>query len=156
MSGGDGIPQTGRIAGVDFGTVRIGVAITNRDRTLASPLHNYQRQNESADADYFRNLTASEEVALFVVGLPVHLSGHESEKSLEAKAFAEWLRQVTGVPVALFDERFTTVEAERHLIASGLSKQKRKQRLDKLASQIMLSAYLESSADHNSAAPLDD
>ncbi|MFP6611161.1 MAG: Holliday junction resolvase RuvX [Pirellulales bacterium] len=156
MSGASEIPQIGRVAGIDYGTVRIGVAITDRQRRIASPLDNYQRQSEPADADYFRDLATSHEVALFVVGLPVHLSGRESEKSREAKDFAEWLGRVVEIPVVLFDERFTSVEAERHLIASGLSKKKRKQRLDKLAAQIMLSAYLDTSADYDSAAPLDD
>ncbi|MEE2707949.1 MAG: RuvX/YqgF family protein, partial [Planctomycetota bacterium] len=66
MSGASEIPQIGRVAGIDYGTVRIGVAITDRQRRIASPLDNYQRQSEPADADYFRDLATSHEVALFV------------------------------------------------------------------------------------------
>ena len=82
----------------------------------------------------------------FIVGLPVHLSGRESQKSTEARAFGQWLAEQTGLPVAYFDERFTTSEAEQYLDAAELTKKQRKARLDKLAAQIMLSAYLESRA----------
>jgi len=89
----------GRIAGIDYGTVRVGVAITDPARTLASPHGQYARGGEEADARYFRRLAEDEAIALFVVGLPIHLSGDESQKSQEARAFARWLHETTGVPV---------------------------------------------------------
>ncbi len=100
---------------------------------------------------------AEEGVTLFVVGLPVHLDGRESPQSIEARQFGAWLAKVTGVPVEFFDERFTTVEAEGHLLAAGLTRKRRKARRDMLAAQIMLAAFLECS--HRRAAgpaPLDD
>ena len=133
----------GRLVGVDFGTVRIGIAITDPNRTLASPLDNYNRRSEKADAKYFCQLAEAESVTKFVVGLPVHLDGHESQKSIEARAFGSWLTEITGVEVVYFDERFTTAEAEQLLGGAELTKKQRKARLDKLAAQIMLSAYLE-------------
>ena len=135
----------GRIAGIDFGTVRIGIAVTDPDQTLASPLETYTRRNEALDRERFVRLAKEERLALFVVGLPVHLDGRESQKSVEARKFGEWLASTTGVPVEYFDERFTTHEAELALAGAKLTKKKRKERLDKLAAQIMLSAYLESS-----------
>lgn len=147
---------SGRLAGIDFGTVRIGVAVTDARRTLASPLENYTRRGPKADADYFRRLAAEEQIVGFVVGLPVHLNGRESQKSREAREFARWLQETTGVPVALFDERFTTSEAEQHLGAAELTKKQRKARLDKLAAQILLSAYLESSGSDEEPGALDD
>ncbi len=134
----------GRIAGVDFGTVRIGIAITDPDRTLASPAENYTRRDRTQDARHFKQLVEEDGIVLFVVGLPVHLDGQESQKSIEACEFGTWLGEVTGVPVEFFDERFTSVEAEQFLLAAEMTKKRRKKRLDMLAAQIMLSAYLES------------
>ena len=81
---------------------------------------------------------------LLEVHLPVHLDGRESEKSTEARAFGKWLGEVTGVPVDFFDERFTSAEAEQALESAKLTKKRRKARLDMLAAQGMLAAYLES------------
>jgi putative Holliday junction resolvase len=135
---------TGRLAGIDYGTVRIGVAVTDFEQRLASPYENYTRRGTAADAEYFRRLADEERIERFIVGLPVHISGHESAKSQEARKFGQWLAQITGRPVDYFDERYTTMEAEQLLLAVKLTKKKRKERLDKLAAQILLSAYLES------------
>lgn len=136
--------RQGRLAGIDYGTVRIGVAVTDARQTLASPLENYARRTPQLDAEHFRSLVQAEGIQAFVVGLPVHLDGRESQKSAEARAFGAWLAQVTARPVVYFDERFTTAEAEQFLGAAQLTSKQRKQRLDKLAAQIMLTAFLES------------
>ena len=146
----------GRVAGIDYGTVRVGIAITDPDRMLASPLENYTRRNEFKDTEYFRQLVAEENVTLFVVGLPIHLDGRESEKSIEARAYGQWLTEITGIPTTYFDERFTSAEAEQHLLGAALTKKRRKKRLDMLAAQIMLSAYLESANRDESPQSLDD
>ncbi|NLS95207.1 MAG: Holliday junction resolvase RuvX [Planctomycetaceae bacterium] len=134
----------GRVAGIDFGTVRIGIAISDSQRQIASPYENYTRRGPKQDAQRFQRLVDEEAVCLFVVGLPVHLDGRESEKSLEARRFGQWLAETTGVPVQFFDERFTSHQAEEVLLATQMTKKRRKQRLDMLAAQIMLSAFLES------------
>lgn len=152
----DKLPHQGRIAGIDFGTVRIGVAITDPAQQLASPLDNYTRRGLEADAAYFRKLAAEERLAGFVVGLPVHTSGHESEKSHQSRQFAQWLAETTSLPVRLFDERYTSAHAEEALLAAGLTKKRRKERLDKLAAQIMLVAYLESSRREEPPGGLED
>lgn len=137
------IPDKGRIAAVDYGTVRIGIAITDPERILASPLENYNRRSPSKDAQFFKELAELERVVLFVVGLPVHLSGDESQKSFEARQFGKWLFETTGVPVTFYDERFTTSMAKDLLQEAGLTKKRRKARLDMLSAQILLSAFLE-------------
>ena len=142
---GDALPRAGRLAGIDYGTVRIGVAITDPDQRLASPLENYTRRGLTADAAWIKRLAADERLAGFVVGLPVHGSGDESQKSHEARQFAAWLAKETSLPVRLFDERYTTAHAEAALLEAGFTKKRRKERLDKLAAQILLAAYLESS-----------
>jgi putative Holliday junction resolvase len=134
----------GRIAGIDFGTVRIGVAISDLARTIASPFENYTRHSAEQDARHFRQIVEAEGVALFVVGLPVHLDGGESQKSMEARRFGQWLSGVTGVPVEFYDERFSTAQAEQLLMLAELTSKRRKKRRDMLAAQIMLAGYLES------------
>lgn len=124
--------------------MRIGVAISNASRTLASPYEIYARRNPTLDAEYFVKLVKNEAIVQFVVGLPVHTHGGESQKSIEAQTFGKWLTEKTGVPVDYFDERFTTAFAEQLLQDAGLTKKRRKERLDKLAAQILLTAYLES------------
>jgi putative Holliday junction resolvase len=136
----------GRIVGIDYGTVRIGLAMTDPERRLASPLEIYSRRTKALDADYFRRLAKEERVTLWVVGLPVHLDGRESQKSQQARRFGQWLAEMTSLPVEYFDERFTTAQAEEMLQAAALTSKRRKQRLDKLAAQIMLTGYLESCA----------
>jgi putative holliday junction resolvase len=134
----------GRIAGIDHGSVRIGIAITDPERRLASPYENYTRRGLDQDARRMRRLVEEEGVKLFVVGLPVHLSGRESQQSVAAQEFGAWLGQITGVPVEYFDERMTSLEAEGFLLDAGLTRKHRKARKDMLAAQILLSAYLES------------
>ena len=136
--------QPGRIAAIDFGTVRIGIAISDPGRTIASPYENYTRRGPQQDARRFQRLVAEEQVVRFVVGLPVHLDGQESQKSREARQFAQWLHAATGVPVDFFDERFTSSEAAGFLLDAGMTRKRRKQRMDMLAAQILLAAYLES------------
>lgn len=149
--------SSGRIAAIDFGTVRIGIAITDPQRTIASPLCIYQRRGTEADATYFRQLVEEHQIERFVVGLPVHLDGHESRLSTESRRFGEWLAEVTDVAVEYFDERFTTVEAEALLTDAKLTSKRRKKRRDMLAAQILLSAYLESpSRQTGELKPLDD
>ena len=112
--------------GVDFGDVRIGLAISDPNRKIAFPLATYTRQGRERDAAYFRAVIAEERVAALVVGLPVHLDGHESGKSAEARKFGEWLQTITGIGVVYFDERFTSVEAEQALLSAEFTKKQRK------------------------------
>jgi putative Holliday junction resolvase len=135
-----------RVAGIDYGTVRIGIATADLEVGIASPFENYTRRSERLDAEYFCRLATEERVGRFVVGLPVHANGAETQKSREARAFGAWLEQATAVPVEFFDERYTSAEAAALLLDAGLTKKRRKERLDQLAAQIMLTAYLEAGA----------
>lgn len=145
LDGGVGFPETGRLAGVDFGTVRIGIAICDPDRKIASPLENYNRRNPQKDFQYFTGLVQTEGIVGFVVGLPIHTDGKESQKSIEAREFGEQLSKETGMPVRYFDERYTSAFAGEILSQGGMTNKKKKKRLDMIAAQIMLTAYLESS-----------
>lgn len=145
-----------RIAGIDYGAVRIGIATADTEIGIALLFETYRRRTERLDAEYFRRLATEERLGKFIVGLPVHLSGNESEKSREARAFGGWLHQITDIPVEFFDERYTSYDAEQVLLAAGLTKKRRRERLDQLAAQIMLTAYLEAGArGQESPEPID-
>jgi len=133
----------GRLLGVDFGTVRVGLAVSDPDRLIASPLETYVRRDAKADAAYFVNCVREERIVGLVVGLPLHTGGEEGIKAKEARAFGHWLGEATGLPVVYWDERCTTAAAEDALRDAGLSHRKRKDRLDRVAAQIILQSYLD-------------
>jgi putative holliday junction resolvase len=112
-------------------------------RILVSPLEIRQVAGHERDAEYFRVLARREGIAGFVVGLPIHCDGGESEKSRQAREFARWLRGATGVPVRLFDERFTTSDAQSRLRRSGGGKRTRQRQVDAVAAQVLLESFLE-------------
>ncbi len=143
--------ELGRILAIDYGTVRLGLAVSDPLRRIASPYANYTRRDPQQDARYLRRVIEQERVVRCVVGLPVHLSGQESAKSQEAREFGQWLTEQTGIEVDFFDERFTSAEAERYLQAGGLTHRRRKARRDMLAAQILLSAYLEAGSPRDAS-----
>ena len=141
------LPASGRLAGIDYGTARIGVAISDPSQHWASPLETWQCSGTtmlSSDEAHFKKLATTEELVGWVVGLPLHISGQPSEKSVEAIAFGNWLSEKTGLGVNWIDERFTTAAAREILNASSLSGKKRKAKLDQIAAQVILKTYLES------------
>jgi putative pre-16S rRNA nuclease len=140
----DARPTCGVVAAIDYGGVRVGVALSDAERTMALPHATYVRRSAAADAEWFRRLVQEYQVTLFVVGLPVHLDGSESQESRAARQFGQWLAAETKVPGVLFDERFTTAEAEEELRGRGLTAKQRKARRDMLAAQILLRDFLAS------------
>jgi putative Holliday junction resolvase len=128
---------------VDFGQVRVGLAVSDADRRIASPLTTYQRRDAAKDAVFFQILVAEEDIAEIVVGLPLHLNGREGQKAREARAYGQWLADATGLPVVFWDERFSTVEAESALWEAGLTHKRRKARRDRVAAQLFLQSYLD-------------
>lgn len=136
-------PPNGRLAGIDYGTHRIGVALSDPDRILCSPFETYRRQNTEADAVYFQRLVREERLVGFVVGIPLHLDDYIGDQAKVVIQFGDWLTEITGLPVLYQDERYTSVEAERLLRQGRLTQKKRKERRDQLAAQLILTAYLE-------------
>lgn len=137
-------PDRGRIAAVDYGTVRVGLAICDPDRILASPLCVLKRGNPTDEANSLRLIANEENLLGWVVGLPIHLDGAESKKSAEARRFAKWLASETHLPVRMFDERFSTAMADDRLESASLTNKRRKQRIDAVAAQVLLESFLES------------
>lgn len=151
--GGRPGPAKGRLLGVDFGTVRVGLAVTDPDRIIASPLETYTRRTPDQDAAYYRKLAAAERAVAWVVGLPLHTGGEEGKKAAEARAYGKWLGEATGLPVVFWDERFTTALAEDAMWDAGLSHKKRRERRDRVAAQLILQAYLEAGCPAAGADP---
>jgi putative Holliday junction resolvase len=146
MSDRAAIPA-GRVAGIDYGRKRIGIAICDAERIIASPLpFHMPTGDEVAETAFFRKLAAAEDVIGFVVGLPVHADGSDSRMSVEVERFGAWLAAVTGLPVTFHDERYTSVEAAGKLAGLGLSRGKKKARTDSIAAQIHLTAWMEAAA----------
>ncbi len=136
-------PEKGKIAGIDFGTVRIGIATCDPERLIAFPYAIYRRRNEKKDIEYFQQFAKEERIVHFVLGLPLHCNGDLSDKAREAIAFGVQLAEATGLTIDFLDERFTSAEAENYLRTANLNAKKRKERLDMVAAQIILSTYLE-------------
>ncbi len=137
-------PSTGRLAGVDYGTVRIGLAICDPSRTWTSPLTTYLRRSEPLDRGYFQKMAVDEAVQGWVVGLPIHCDGRESQKSREVRDFAVWLSSYTNLPCRFFDERFSSQHANRLLAEAEFTRKKKKNRIDRVAAHLILEAFLES------------
>ncbi|XZE45744.1 Holliday junction resolvase RuvX [Pirellulaceae bacterium SH467] len=140
----DGWPDSGRLAGVDYGTVRIGIALCDPSRTWTSPLETYTRKGLEPDRQYFLRITKENQIGGWVLGLPIHCDGRESVKSKEVREFAKWLRDETDRPVRFIDERYTTALANRMLRDLELTHKQRKKQLDKIAAHIILESYLDS------------
>jgi putative pre-16S rRNA nuclease len=132
-----------KLLGVDYGSVRVGLAVTDPERKFAFPLTTYERRTRDEDAAYFRALVEYEEIGGLVVGLPIHTDGREDRMAAAARAYGQWLAETTGLPLAFFDERFTTQYAESALWDAGLTHRQRKERRDAVAAQVLLQIYLE-------------
>jgi putative Holliday junction resolvase len=109
-----------------------------------TPFDTYIRRNDRLDCDFFAELAKREAICGWVLGLPIHCDGKESQKSVEVRRYAEWLESVTDLPFALFDERFTTAEARHLLRDAALSSAKKKKQLDRLAAHLILSGFIDS------------
>lgn len=145
------LPFNGALFGIDFGTKRIGVAISNPEQTMSMPLENYTLQKPELDAAWLRQLARGYGVRGLVIGLPVHMSGDEGAKAKQAREFGKWAAEVTGLPVAWWDERYSSSVADMRLDQSGASRKQRRGRRDQLAAQVILQSFLD--ADDRTAAP---
>jgi putative Holliday junction resolvase len=132
-----------RVLGLDHGERRIGVAVSDATGTIATP-HSVIDRRGGDVSETLRSVIAEYDVELVVVGLPLQLSGEEGTSARSARAFADTVAEATGLPVALQDERFTTVTAEDALIEGGVRRRERREVRDKVAAAVMLQGYLDS------------
>ncbi len=131
----------GRLLGLDYGTKRVGVAISDSSRLIASP---YAVIEAASALSALEEILEEEEVDALVVGLPVSLSGQEGASAAAARSFGREVADSTGLEVVFVDERFTTKVAEDALIAGGMRRAKRRDIRDKMAATVMLQGHLDS------------
>ena len=131
-----------RIMAIDYGDVRIGIALSDLTRTIANGLENYSRVSEDKDLDHLIEIAKNNNVKLVVFGLPYNMDGTESNQTLKTKNFAENFANKSNIKVEFQDERLTSKIAERVLINADMSRNKRKGVLDKLSATIILQDYL--------------
>ena len=135
---------TGRVLALDLGKKRIGLAISDGLGITAQGLATLHRRNKRTDLAALSELIKERSVTQILMGNPLHMSGAAGRQSQWAQEFAAELEKHTGVPVKLWDERLTTVEASRVLRESGIGIEKRAAAVDRLSAVILLQSYLDS------------
>jgi putative holliday junction resolvase len=137
-------PPLSRILALDLGKKRIGLALSDPLRITAQGMPNLVRTNNRADLEALGGLIREHGVGLILLGNPINMRGAEGRQSGWVREFAESIRSRLGVPVELWDERLTSVEAGRVLRQSGISIEKRAAAVDRLSAVILLQSYLDS------------
>ena len=132
-----------RILGIDYGQARIGVAKSDPTGLIAEPHLVLRRKTDELSANEIARLAIELEASRIVVGWPRNMNGSVGPGALSCVQFADLLRETTGLPVDLYDERLTTVAAERLLISAEVNRKNRKKVIDALAASIMLQGYLD-------------
>src|SRR5689334_7589845 len=137
------LPPRGALIGLDLGTKTIGVATSDPDRKLATVVETIARKTFSADAKRLLALAAERNAVGFVLGLPLNMDGSEGPRAQSTRAFARNLGKLTELPIALSDERLSTVAVERDLIAADVSRKKRAAVIDQHAAAFILQGALD-------------
>lgn len=133
-----------RLMGLDLGSKTIGVATSDRTRTIATPIETIERKKFTADAGRLMAIAAAENIGVIVLGLPVNMDGSEGPRCQSTRAFARNFARLSPVPIVYWDERLSTAAVERMLIQADASRAKRDQVIDKLAAAWILQAALDS------------
>lgn len=129
---------------MDLGKRRIGLAISDPLGITAQGLRTLERKRIRDDLDTLAAVIRDYEVSMILMGNPVHMSGDESRQSQYTRDFAERLSKYTGIPVKFWDERWTSMQAERVLKESGISIEKRARAVDRMSAVLLLESYLDS------------
>ncbi len=137
------LPAMGALAGLDLGTKTLGVAVSDRLRGVATPLRTIRREKFSLDAAALLKLVAEREVAGLVLGLPINMDGSEGPRAQSTRAFARNLERLTPLPIAFWDERLSTVAAERAMLEADLSRKRRAELIDHVAAGFILQGALD-------------
>jgi putative Holliday junction resolvase len=137
------LPAKARLIGVDLGTKTIGLAISDIERRLASPLKTLPRGAFARDADALTAIFAEFDIAGIVLGLPLDLNGRDNPRAQSTRSFAHNLSRRTNLPIVFWDERFSTAVVTRALIAHDVSRARRAQVIDKMAAAYILQGALD-------------
>jgi putative Holliday junction resolvase len=133
----------GRLVGIDMGELNIGLSISDESKTIAFPLSVLRRENKSYCLKKTKKLLEGTGVEAFVVGLPVRSNGECGAECDEVRAYGESLRDYFNLEVILWDERYTTVLAEKSLLEADVRRENRRRVIDEVAAQILLQSYLD-------------
>ena len=137
------LPPSGPLAGLDLGTVTIGVAISDGMRHVATPRETIKRKKFSVDAAKLLDLTTAGGVVGLVLGLPINMDGSEGPRCQATRAFARNLERLTPLPITFWDERLSTVAAERALLEADTSRKRRGEVIDHVAASYILQGLLD-------------
>ena len=137
------LPARGTLIGLDLGTKTIGVAASDPERRVAAPIETVVRMRFTDDAQRLIAFAAERHAAGFVLGLPINMDGTEGARAQSTRAFARNLAKLTALPIALWDERLSTVAVERALIAADVSRARRKAVIDEHAAAYILQGALD-------------
>lgn len=133
----------GRVLALDFGSRRIGVAVSDPLGITAQQLPAIRREGDRKDIDAIAGVAAEYRVETVVIGLPILPGGTEGTQAAKVRQFALKVNERLGLPVVPWDERFTTAQAERHLIDSGVRRERRREVRDSLAAALLLQSALD-------------
>jgi len=133
----------GRVLAVDPGSRRVGLALSDESRQLASPLRTLTAEPAATLAERLAAVAREVGAVEVVVGLPRNLDGSSGEAAAAARGLSEELKRSTRLPVSLYDERLSSVAAERHLVGQGVRRERRKGLVDQLAATLILESFLE-------------
>jgi putative Holliday junction resolvase len=137
------IEASGRILAIDLGTVRVGLALSDPLRITGQPIGRLARKALRGDLSALVEIVRANDVATVVVGHPLLMSGVAGERALDAQSFVEKLRTEVDCPVVLWDERLTSVQAERALIEGNVSRKNRRNVVDSAAAALLLQSWLD-------------
>lgn len=137
------LPPVAALAGLDLGTRTIGVAVSDPLRRVASPLQTIRRTKFGADAAALLALVPGRRIGGFVLGLPLNMDGSEGPRCQSVRAFARNLSALTPLPIGFWDERLSTVAAERALLEADTSRKRRAEVIDHVAAGIILQGALD-------------
>ncbi len=137
------LPVHGPLAGLDLGTKTIGVAVSDGFRSVATPLRTVKRTKFGQDAAALLAICAERTIAGLVLGLPLNMDGTEGPRCQSTRAFARNLERLTALPIAFWDERLSTVAAERALLEADTSRRRRAEVIDHVAASYILQGALD-------------
>lgn len=137
------LPARGRLLGLDVGSKTIGIAVSDLDRRIATAHKTILRTRFTPDVEKLLAIATAETAAALVVGLPLNLDGSEGPRAQSTRAFVRNLTRLTALPIAFWDERLSTVAAERTLIEADLSRAKRAKVIDQAAAAFILQGALD-------------
>ena len=137
------LPRDGALMGLDLGTKTIGVAVSDTSRRIASPLETVRRTKFAADAAALLKLAGPRRIAGIVLGLPRNMDGSEGPRAQSTRAFARNLAGLTELPITFWDERLSTVAAERALLEADASRRRRAKVIDHVAAGYILQGLLD-------------